>query len=893
MAKIYQIAFELAGKIASSFSDAMGGATNQLQRMSQAMAEIKRKQDMIAAFRRMQQAVSNSEAALLEARRRVIDLSNAMSASGAPTAEMIRDFERARQRSQQLADRLGRQREELHQLDEQMRQNGIDSDRLSEENERLARSYERVAASQRRMQEMLLRQQEIMSQRADYRGQMFDTAAMGAIALSPVAAFAKGEEASTELKVAMMMSDGTVSEDFAKINQLATDMGNTLPGTTEQFVRMMTMLKRQGISNESILGGMGKATAYLGVMLKKTSEDAAEFVAKLQDATSTSEKDMLALTDTIQRAFYLGVDDTNMLSFFTKLSPVMAMVKQQGLDFTKTMAPIGVMMDQAGMIGESAGNALRKVIQTGFDVGKIGKANKSYNVSLKFTNAKGEFAGLENMFKQLEKLKTLSTEKRTMYLKDAFGDDAETQQVIAVLMNKGIAGYQETVQKMEQQADIQKRIDLKLTTLTQTWEAFTGTLSNILGTIGEPIAQNILPILQAVSAWTGSTLAPWVEDHKELVGVIGTTVVALIAFKAATVTIGFVWTFVKGAMISARVAMFALSNSIIGIRIGLMALAAWQGIVTAAQWAWNAAMTANPIGLIIVAIGALVAAGVALYMHWDTVKAKFLEVWQGISDWFASLSIYQDAVNIVNGFINGLAFGWDSVMLKVNELWAGLVGWFHGFSLFESGQKLITTFADGIVSAKDIAVEKFSNVLGAMRQYMPFSDAKEGPLSQLTESGRKVVETFGQGIAQGGDISDVFANALNIPQIQIPMPSIPQIPMPQVQIPNIPQIPMPSIPQLKNLSEIAEVIPKTATEPSKKNDTTQSFGVGLSSVASGLTDNSTTKSINISFAPNITVNGSGGSGVVEDVKQGISAGFDDFQSMMKRAFQNERRLSYG
>jgi len=39
------------------------------------------------------------------------------------------------------------------------------------------------------------------------------------------------------------------------------------------------------------------------------------------------------------------------------------------------------------------------------------------------------------------------------------------------------------------------------------------------------------------------------------------------------------------------------------------------GVVTAAQWAWNAAMTANPIGAIIVAITALVA-GIVLLTKW-------------------------------------------------------------------------------------------------------------------------------------------------------------------------------------------------------------------------------------------------------------------------------------
>lgn len=96
----------------------------------------------------------------------------------------------------------------------------------------------------------------------------------------------------------------------------------------------------------------------------------------MQDATGTASEDMMGLFDTIQKAFYLGVDDTNMLSFFTKTSSVLKMVNKDGLQAAQSLAPISVMMDQMGMNGESAGNALRKVIQSGLSVKKIRDVNK-------------------------------------------------------------------------------------------------------------------------------------------------------------------------------------------------------------------------------------------------------------------------------------------------------------------------------------------------------------------------------------------------------------------------------------------------------------------------------------------------------------------------------------
>ncbi|BEA62758.1 hypothetical protein VEE30_15000 [Escherichia coli] len=112
--------------------------------------------------------------------------------------------------------------------------------------------------------------------------------------------YADQENAATGLKVAMMDANGEVGKSFQDINKLAIGLGNQLPGTTADFQNMMQMLVRQGIPAENILGGVGKATAYLAVQLKKTPEAAAEFAAKMQDATGTASEDMMGLFDTTE-----------------------------------------------------------------------------------------------------------------------------------------------------------------------------------------------------------------------------------------------------------------------------------------------------------------------------------------------------------------------------------------------------------------------------------------------------------------------------------------------------------------------------------------------------------------------------------------------------------------
>ena len=76
----------------------------------------------------------------------------------------------------------------------------------------------------------------------------------------------------------------------------------------------------------------------------------------------------------------------------------------------------------------------------------------------------------------------------------------------------------------------------------------------------------------------------------------------------------------------------------------------------------------------------------------------------------------------------------------------GVVTWF-----FDSGRKVVTTFASGIRSAFSSAVDAVRGGLQKIRNLLPFSDAKEGPLSTLTLSGQRTMTTYANGLAMAQD----------------------------------------------------------------------------------------------------------------------------------------------
>ena len=68
-------------------------------------------------------------------------------------------------------------------------------------------------------------------------------------------------------------------------------------------------------------------------------------------------------------------------------------------------------------------------------------------------------------------------------------------------------------------------------------------------------------------------------------------------------------------------------------RIIILAKVGATKVATAMQWAWNAAMTANPIGAIIMGVAALIAGIVMLIKHFDVVTEAIKKAWKWMQFW--------------------------------------------------------------------------------------------------------------------------------------------------------------------------------------------------------------------------------------------------------------------
>ena len=85
--------------------------------------------------------------------------------------------------------------------------------------------------------------------------------------------------------------------------------------------------------------------------------------------------------------------------------------------------------------------------------------------------------------------------------------------------------------------------------------------------------------------------------------------------------------------------------------------------LTPALGVLNGVLLANPIGIVVAAIGGLIVAGVALYKNWDKVKAGASALWDGIKRvWSGITDTVKGAVDKLKGFFN---FEWHLPSIKL------------------------------------------------------------------------------------------------------------------------------------------------------------------------------------------------------------------------------------
>lgn len=116
---------------------------------------------------------------------------------------------------------------------------------------------------------------------------------------------------------------------------------------------------------------------------------------------------------------------------------------------------------------------------------------------------------------------------------------------------------------------------------------------------------------------------------------------------------------------------------------------------------------------------------------WSTAAEMGRRIWDNFCD---SLMAFADLFRIGD---------W------MRQAWNEATEWLSGINLFDSGMRLIDTLKEGILSAASGLVDSVKSVFQKVRNLLPFSDAREGPLSTLTLSGSRLMTTLSEGVNAG------------------------------------------------------------------------------------------------------------------------------------------------
>ena len=253
-------------------------------------------------------------------------------------------------------------------------------------------------------------------------------------------------------------------------------------------------------------------------------------------------------------------------------------------------------------------------------------------------------------------------------------------------------------------------------------------LGNKLGEFGRAVQLELIDMMQGAVDWLDEAAG----------GLDG-----LVQFvKPAVVALGLL-----GGSVLAINAGIKIWNGLLALQKGAMAVA------TAAQWAFNAAMSANPIGLVVTAIGLLIGGLVLFFTKTELGQEIWEKVWGGIksvassvADWFMEsfLPFFTETIpdafrgvldwvgenwplllGILTGPI-GLAVGyivqnWDEVRDKtvavftaIGEFFGDVAGWIDSRFVQPVVRFFTETVPNGIQRFKDRTVE----LVGAARDRM-------------------------------------------------------------------------------------------------------------------------------------------------------------------------------
>lgn len=484
-------------------------------------------------------------------------------------------------------------------------------------------------------------------------------------ALGEVRSLGVAEDALTSLNQKALEFSVNYGENARDFVASAYSIEGAIKGLTGSqlatFTNASNLLAKATKSDADTMG------AYVGTMynLFKGQADAmgkAEWVEKMSGQTALAVQ-------------LFRTDGAQLKDAFKEVG---AIATAGGVDIAEQFAVIGSL--SSTMEGGDAGGRYKAFFEN------LGAASEK--MGMKFTDNQGKALPMLDIMAKLEgKLGDLTSASAGTKLMEAFG--GEGAQVIGALA-KDSDRLRNSMDKLGKVRGLEEA-EKMAQAMVDPWQQFAAAIEALRIAFGQALIPILTPLMAKLTSIAG-TLTRWTQLFPNITRVIGITTLTILAIIATMSFLTFavgacrmawmalvtIWKVVQ--LINLRtVAGFLLQAAVIAVYVaGLTVLYTTMGIIRVAMMLWqgviwlvNVALTANPIGVVVMGIAALVAIVIAAVYYWDEWTAALtnseafkwvLEQLQALSNWFDSMGgwagmakgAWDGIVGIFQKAINGL-----------------------------------------------------------------------------------------------------------------------------------------------------------------------------------------------------------------------------------------------
>lgn len=412
--------------------------------------------------------------------------------------------------------------------------------------------------------------------------------------------------------------NGITEDEFKALNDEAKRLGAATSFSASEAAEGMKYLAMAGFNTNQIIASMPGLLdmAKAGVIDLGSASDIS---SNILSAFGISAGEMGRVADTLTMAF--TTSNTTLESLGYTMKYVGPIARAAGMSLEEAAAMAGL-LGNVGIQGEMAGTQLRAMLnRLAAPVGPAQEKLKELGITVK--DSTGNLRPMIELLAEMDsKTANMGNADRLAAFKTIFGEEAVSG--LTELINQagagGIAKYLDIVKnssgKASQVAAIQMAgVKGAMDELSSAAEGLSITFANLF-----------LPAIKSIANGMKSltnTLNSFIETHPVLTRGVVYAVAGFTAYVAV----------VKSLMIAKSalaVGTTLLASKTLLLNGVVTTASVVTKAVTVAQWALNAALTANPIGLVVVGVGALIGAGIALYKNWDKISKFFITTWENI-----------------------------------------------------------------------------------------------------------------------------------------------------------------------------------------------------------------------------------------------------------------------